>query len=363
MLDLAVAPALHHPNRTRIIALDVAKNETGFCVVEVPTFTQLDNDNLTWVTWGRFMPDKRNDKYMFRVAFDLARMVTEEIQRHKLVANVHVIIEHPIFGGTRSEQQYCLFQAVLAACEAEKVNVTTVTVNYLKAFIKNQCADPNAFIKGCDLGTRFKPKIHRRTNSAVLEKRHIKQMYAQVTHPANPTFPHPDNIANDDEYDAIYLALVGAAMCSEIPHYNLDTILDHVKAIIAAGHALLPQLQATPWYVNSLFHTKSAFPLQFRDYSNVVWPYQAGRTYLKAAARKNGHHSFGCTLDYLFNQALLAELVYREWSDHAPDEAAAHHKALGAKRTMRDKEAGVRLTPNYKGELFLYTPVVRKASA
>ena len=130
---------------TRILAFDLAKIETGFASLEI---SAQDSPEFKWVNWGRYKTDARNDKYMFLVGNELAAQIYDEIWQARHNHNVHVIIEHPAFDSSRSEQQYFLFQCALSVLSELQVNTTTISIGLLKSFIKGQVStDLPTFLK------------------------------------------------------------------------------------------------------------------------------------------------------------------------------------------------------------------------
>jgi hypothetical protein len=361
MIPSALAPYMFNSTRTRILALDVAKNETGYCVVEVPAFAG-DRDEVQYVEWGRFLTDARNDNLMFLTGDDLYVRVREEIRRHREVAGVHVVIEHPVFGKSRSEQQYYLFQLVLRACHDEGVNVTTIGVNFLKGFIKRQMDDATATILMDRVDAEIEkgkaewrakhnkplPKPKKKRRHRAFEKAHIKATYAEVTRPLNPTMPEPEAIANDDEYDAIYLAWLATIFAADIPDLDLT---------------LCGTDRTAPYANNSLMAEPKLFrPIQARKYANAAYPSQAGLTHLLTNFRKNGHGGFGNNLDYYFQQLELTRMIYEGWREQDPKAAKAWLKTRGTPRTVSDDGPTTSLSVNFAGKFFTRVPARRKGT-
>jgi hypothetical protein len=284
---------------------------------------------------------------MFLLGAQLREALTNEIEYHRgLGHNVHVIIEHPLFDARRSEQQYYLFQSALQACQEAGVNVTTPTVMFLKSFIKHQVPDIPTLQRAANAHFNKKPKKSRSRYGPPFEKHHIAYLYQQITFPANPTFPHPSNIKNDDEYDAIYLAWLGSLFAAHIPELQQGPVYsDHFP------------IDDAVWYRHSIF-TDALRIKQPRAYVNSVYP----PTGLKAVAanwRKNDHGEWKCNVEFMFNQLMALRTYYAHWHHTDPASAEAWLKTVQGKRTQRDKESPTTLLPNYSGQFFCYTGLRR----
>lgn len=357
-----LAPFSYSAATTRILALDIAKRETGYAIIEFPV--QPDPEGFfKWIDWGRFKTDVRNDKMMFAVGQEIAMQVAEEVQQIRRAGhNCHIILEHPVFGGTRSEQQYLLFQSVLAVCAEWHVNVTTVSTGFLKAFIRKQVTDLGGFLAKAGAAENAEKVAAGKKAKAfkfgrTLDKDAIRLLYNYQTAPTHPDWPRPEQIGNDDEYDAIYLAALGALFCGDLPDLQIPLIqfsIDNASTVEA--------LYALPYVAQSIFRYVLQFaPPELRLHANHHWPEAALKEVLKDF-RKNGHRKPEGKLDYLFNQLALAQLAYQRLVELDPKEALELSKTWGSKRTQLDQHPQAGLSVNYAGQFYCHTPLRRVSS-
>ena len=346
----------------RVLALDIAKRETGFAIVELPVLPNPEQ-SFQWVEWGRFKTDVRNDKMMFAVGQEIAIQVAEEIQKIRRSGhNVHVVLEHPAFGASRSEQQYLLFQSVLAICAEWHVNVTTFSTGFLKAFIKAQRSDlatwllkAAAYENSLKTAAGKKPKAFKFGRS--LDKDAIRLIYNYHTATSHPDWPRPEHIGNDDEYDAIYLAALGALYCGDLPDLQLPLLEFQLSPIASST-----QLYELPYVAKSIFrYVLQFYPVEPRHYPNLCWP-EAELKEVHKNFRKNAHRKPEGKLDYAFNQLALAQLVYAKLCELDPKEALELSKTWGSKRTQLDQSEGATLNINYAGQFYCHTPLRRVTS-
>lgn len=349
-------PYLRSAERTRIIALDLAKNMTGIAVCEVPAIPG-PNDELHWIKHGTIHIDKRNDKYMFLVAEELGKLVALEIQKQRNSgANVLVIIEHPIFGQMRSEQQYMIFQTVLSACAKESVNVSTISPGLLKNFIKHQIFQSENYLRALNSQRQKPAKVRRATKQIIVDKDHIKHIYADVTYPANKMwFPKPEDIKNDDERDALYLAWFGATFIADMPDLKWGRYIGAISC-----SKTVEDLNNLPVVKNTLCLDERPFnPVNARTYANVVYGFPEGLADVLKSYRAYQSRRFVAKLEFLFQQENLVHEYYVKLRDLDPKAAEAWLATRQDKkdRKITDKAAdGWILTPNYDGRLFLHVP-------
>ncbi len=330
-MDPIFSEHCYSPDTTAILSLDLAKCQTGYAILRVK------GDWVEFVQFGRLKSDIRNDKNMFLIGKSIADFIdttVSTLRGHGF--NVHVVIEHPWFGGTRSAQQYYRFEAALGACYALDVNVSCPNVSRLKGFIGCQVPDLQGFLEGHSqrLQAAGKKSLERnKKHGYPLLKPAIKEIYATETFRLNSdSCPNPEIIANDDEYDAIYLALFGAYFCTALPDLNLFHPTD------AFEKSLYRNPQA--------FYPDRVLPV----YRNLVWR-QKGLEGMLKLLKANKWNSHGCKEQYLFNQLYLAEVLHSELS---PEEARRVEKTWKCKATKKDSTGTI--STNYVGSYFMLTP-------
>ena len=319
---------------TAIFSLDLAKDQTGYSILRV------DEDSVSFIQWGRLKSDIRNTKNMFLVGQGIADFIKETIKDlHGKNYNVHVIIEHPWFGGTRSAQQYYLFEAALQACHAEFVNVSCPTASRLKSFIASQLDDRQAYLKvhyaAIQAVGKKIPKLNKKHGYPLL-KSAIKEIYAEYTFPSNQeSCPKPQDIANDDSLDAIYLALFGAYFCMALPDLKTPFDLQQKKSLYWNPQAFY-QDRVSPVYVN-LKWKKTGLDAMWKLLKSTKW------------------NSHGAKEQYLFNQHWLASCTHEWFKIYDSEGSKKIEKSWTCKGSKRD-HLGT-LTTNMKGEYFFLTPM------
>lgn len=346
-------PFCYGSSRTRVLALDLAKNETGYAHLEIDTVPH-PHSAITWLDWGRFKPDARNDKLLFVTATELAKTIGEIISFDRMGGyNVAVIIEHPTFGGSRGPQQFLIFSAVLAMLELHSVNVTTVSTGFLKAFVKTAVPDAKGFMTASNAALQAARAAEGKNPAKIkpgLTKAHIKEIYDSAIAPVNPTWPQPTELPNDDVYDAVCLGALGALFCGDLP--DLDLSKCDLFDVRNGGNP--------PWYARSLWTNPLAFvPAEPRTYTNCVWR-EAGLKAIAKAHKENARRKPDCKLDFLFNQLALAARLYADKHTLDPKGTEAWVKAQATKggrfgkRTILDHEPTSRLRANYAGLYYLH---------
>jgi hypothetical protein len=330
-LDPVFSTHCYSPDTTAILSLDLAKCQTGYAILRVK------GDWVEFIQFGRLKSDIRNDKNMFLIGQSIADFIRATV--HSLRGdgyNVHVVIEHPWFGGTRSAQQYYLFEAALGACHDVEVNVSCPTAPRLKSFIMSQVDNAQAFLEGHNqrlIALGKKPLEKNKKHGYPVLKAAIKELYALETFANNSeTCPNPEIIANDDEYDAIYLALFGAYFCMALPDLKL--------------------FYPVSMFEKSLYRSPQAF---YSDrvtpvYRNLVWR-QKGLDAMWKLLKANKWNSHGAKEQYLFNQLYLAGVLHSELS---ADEARRVEKSWKCKATKKDSLGTI--STNYAGSYFMLTP-------
>ena len=118
-----------------VLGLDLAKDETGFCMLEVGSYQ--DWERVRWLGSGVFVMPSKNDKWLFSGKEGLLRGIgslVEDLQGQG--KDVVCVLETPVFGGSRSEQQFYLNQEVLWLLKGYGVDVVGFNPLQLKGFVK-----------------------------------------------------------------------------------------------------------------------------------------------------------------------------------------------------------------------------------
>ena len=332
-MDPVFSTHCYSPDTTAILSLDLAKCQTGYAILRI------EGDWVEFTQFGRLKSDIRNDKNMFLIGQSIAdfiRTTVTTLRDEKY--NVHVVIEHPWFGGTRSAQQYYLFEAALGACHDVEVNVSCPTAPRLKSFIMSQVDNAQVFLEGHNqrlIALGKKPLEKNKKHGYPVLKAAIKELYALETFAKNPeTCPNPEIIANDDEYDAIYLALFGAYFCMALPDLNIPFDLDQKKSL---------------YWNSQAFYSDRVTPV----YRNLVWR-QKGLEAMWKLLKANKWNSHGAKEQYLFNQIQLASCIHRRLRLMDSKKALEVEKSWKCKATKKDSLGTI--STNYAGSYFMLTP-------
>lgn len=183
-----------------VLGLDLAKDKTGFCMLEVGSYR--DMERVRWLGSGVFVMPSKNDKWLFSGKEGLLRGIgslVEDLQGQG--KDVVCVLETPVFGGSRSEQQFYLNQEVLWLLKGYGVDVVGFNPLQLKGFVKGLIPEG---------AVELMPDR--------LNKGHLARVYEEWVRPWNEWLPRNKvekgsdkgvGSYSDDELDAIYLCLMG----------------------------------------------------------------------------------------------------------------------------------------------------------
>lgn len=180
-----------------VLSLDLARDKTGFCLLEVFGFK--DWEKVRWLGSGVFGMPSKNDKWLFGGKEGLLRSIgslVEDLQGSG--KDVVCVLETPVYGGSRSEQQFYLNQEVLWLMKGYGVEVMGFNPLQLKGFVKSLI--PAGAVE-------LMPDR--------LNKGHLAKVYEEWVRPLNDWLPSNKKGSggvgsySDDELDAIYLGLMG----------------------------------------------------------------------------------------------------------------------------------------------------------
>lgn len=317
-----------------ILALDLAKNISGFAIL------QIQDSIVEFVNWGRLKTDVRNDRNMFLVGQEIADFIRNTVTELRKSGSVVVCVEHPYFGGSRSAQQYQIFEYALQACYELSVNTYAPTPGKVKNFILSQFEKPQEFLQNHFARLRAEgKKIPEQKKGAKkyglpLLKPGIREIYETVTVPANPFCPPSEHVSNDDALDGVYIALFAAFFCIAIPDLTPPYDTSEKKCL---------------YWDSKAFYPDRILPV----YENLTWRQQGLENILKVISKAKWY-SHGSKECYLYNQIALAQEIHSHLKETDPSKALQIEKSWG-KRTKRD-DIG-KLLVNYEGNPFMWTPM------
>lgn len=175
-----------------VVALDLSKSSTGVC------FAAVSPDGRFWVKdlFSIRIPQARMYSKLYHRAKDKTIAVFDQAMKEWGIApqNTTITIEAPIFTGTQSELQFYLTESFLEWCDTHGFDVIMYSVTQVKSFIQHSSYTAGKLKK-------VKGKM---------DKEHIRRVYERYTFPINKWLPDPANVADDDQMDALYQALMGA---------------------------------------------------------------------------------------------------------------------------------------------------------
>jgi len=174
-----------------IIALDISKKSTGVCVLK----SAEGNISISELTSIRTQNPANYNKFYFMAAEDIRKQIGIILEGIPY-SDITCVFEFPIFSDYMSELQFFITEVVLSELYQRKIDCVGFSTLFLKSFVRQ-----SAFSK--IPGT--KPRKH-------LTKEQIEWVYGNCFYPlnSNQNIPDPAEIKNDDEYDALYLALLGS---------------------------------------------------------------------------------------------------------------------------------------------------------